>query len=283
MGKLKTTIVDDTFSQKESFQYKLFILVGVNSFLYLVTDQNKNVSLLKEYTFGNRASSQLPGERIHELVKQDGLLRLSYSEVKVAFLGSRQTFVPNRLYNPEQNVTYLEHIADLGASNQVEAHELSLLRAHNIFPIDRASHNYLKQMYPRVEFFHNTSALYMGFHEQAAQNGNSLFLNVRENFAQLFFFKSKELLFSNTFQFQSAKDLVYYVLLVYEQFKLDPKEQSIQVASDFEEGGEYHRSLHRYITHIQPVLPPKGFLFGEKIHKQLSNHLFFDVMSVALC
>ncbi len=283
MGKLTTTIVDDTFNQKQSFQYKLFILAGVNSFLYLVTDQNKQVSLLKEYTFNKRTNTQLPGERIHAIFKDDGLLKLSYAEVKVAFLGSRQTFVPSRLYNPEQKGMYLEHVADLTATSQVEAHELSLLRAHNVFPIDRATHNYLKQMYPRAQFLHNTSALYNGFYQQAEHNSNSLFLNVREEFAQLFFFKSKELLFSNTFQFKSAKDLVYYVLLVYEQYKLDPKVQSIQVASDFAEGGDYHRQLHRYISHIQPVLPPEGFLFGEKVHKQLSNHLFFDVMSIGLC
>lgn len=283
MGKLKTTIVDDTFNQKQSFQYKLFILVGVNSFLYLVTDQNKNVSLLKEYTFGSRTNTQLLGERIHRLFKDDGLLKLSYAEAKVAFLGSRQTFVPNRLYNPEQKTTYLEHVSDIGASKLIEANQLTLLRAYNVFPIDHATHTYLKQMYPRVQFFHNTSALYIGFHQQAVHNGNSLFLNVREEFAQLFFFKNKELLFSNTFQFKSPKDLVYYVLLVYEQFKLDPKVQSIQVASEFEEGGEFHKSLHRYIAHIQPVLPPKGFNFSEKTHKQLSNHLFFDVMSVGLC
>lgn len=281
MGRLKTTIIDELFSQKSANKYELSILIGVDSLLYLVFNQQRHILLLKEYTL--EAASSLQGERILKLFEEDRLLKLPYLSVKVAFLGQKQIFVPNRLYHPDQKRIYLNHVASLSISEVVKSDDLSLLRAQNIYSADRAVLNLMQQMYPRAKYFHCTSALYLGYRQHCEQGKGNVFLNVRDQYLQLFFFQERELLYSNAFKVESADDLVYYTMMLFQQFNLSGKTQKVQVTGDFQENSDYHRSLSRYVKHIYAIKELQDFQSSEATHRQLNAHAFFDLLSIPLC
>ncbi len=284
MIKLKTTIPDEAFNQKRTHQYKLSILIGVDSFSYLVLDNTNRAVLLKEYiTAAANAYSKLPAEQIHELFKQDRLLKLSYAEVKVAFANRKQIFIPNRLYNPEKKSVYLEHAADITVSDHIQSNDITALRSQNVFGADRATLNFLEQMYSKIKSYHIHAALYVGFLAQTDYEKSTLFLNIRDKNVQLFFFQGKELIFSNAFPFKTEKDLTYFVMLIFDQFNLSPQEQVIRVAGDFKESGVYHEALSKHVQYIYPVQVPSNIKFEELTKKRMDNHHYFDLMSIQLC
>ncbi|MEM8524728.1 MAG: DUF3822 family protein [Bacteroidota bacterium] len=281
MGRLTTTIIDEAFSQKSANKYELSILIGVDSFLYLVLNQQRHLLLLKEYSL--EAQNSLQGERILKLFDEDRLLKLPYAAVKVAFLGQKQIFVPNRLYHPDQKRIYLSHVAGLSVSEVVKSDDLSLLRAQNIYATDRAVQNLMQQMYPRAKFFHSTSALYLGYRQHCESGKGNVFLNIRDQYLQLFFFQDRELLYSNAFQVENADDLVYYVMMLFQQFNLPGKTQKVQVTGDFIENSEEHRTLSRYVKQIYAIKELNDLQSSEATRRQLDTHTFFDLLSVPLC
>jgi len=281
LGRLKTTIIDELFSQKNANKYELSILIGVDSFLYLVFNQQRHILLLKEYILG--AENSLQGERILKLFDEDRLLKLPYVTVKVAFLGRKQIFVPNRLYHPDQKRIYLNHVASLSVSEVVKSDDLSLLRAQNIYSTDRAVLNLMQQMYPRAKYYHSTSALYLGYRQHCEQGKGNVFINIRDQYLQLFFFQERELLYSNAFQIENADDLVYYTMMLFQQFNLSGATQKVQVTGDFPENSDYHRTLSRYVKQIYAITEFPNYQHSEVTRNQLSNHTFFDLLSISLC
>lgn len=281
--KLKTTIPNEAFNQKRTHQYKLSILIGVDSFLYLVLDDSNKAVLLKEYVIDkNVPYSKLPAEQIHELFNADRLLKLPYANIKVAFANRKQIFIPNRLYNPAKKEVYLSHSTQIKVSDQIQSNDMTALRAQNIFAADRATLNFLEQMYPQLRCYHIHAVLYNGFLEQTHHERSTFFLNIRDQNAHLFFYQGKELIFSNAFPFKNPEDFVYYVMLVFDQFNLNPKEQTVTVAGNFKESGEYHDLLSQYVQYIQPIQSPANIKFEELPHKRIDSHYYFDVMSIHL-
>jgi len=281
--QLKTTFSDDSFNQKRAHQYKLAILAGSDSLLYLVTDNHQQILLLKEYNFDSKQqATKLIAERIHHVFEQDRLLKLPYASVRTALLGTKHSFIPNRLYNPDRKTTYLEQVVELKSTEGIYSEDVTLLRAQNVYTADRATVNFIGQMFPIVRFSHISSALFLGFREQTRLDKTDIFLSIRDDLAYLYCFQNRELSFANAFSFFSAKDLAYYTLLVYEQFNLSPTTQPLFVGGSFQEGGENHRLLYRYIKFIQPVRLPYTLTFGENAKKEGINHLFFDLMCINL-
>ncbi|NJK83076.1 MAG: DUF3822 family protein [Saprospiraceae bacterium] len=143
--------------------------------------------------------------------------------------------------------------------------------------------NFLEQMFPKVQCLHISSALYLGFLEQTDASESRLFLCFRDQSLYLFLFQGKELIFSNNFHCPSTNDLVYYIMLVFNQFNLHPQQQVVLVSGDFVENGAYHKALSEYVQYIYPVEKPSFMKFTESTENRLNNHAYFDVMSIFMC
>ncbi|MEM9850111.1 MAG: DUF3822 family protein, partial [Bacteroidota bacterium] len=98
-----------------------------------------------------------------------------------------------------------------------------------------------------------------------------------------FLFQGQELLFANAMSIQSPDDVVYYVLMVFNQYNLSKDKQLLQVSGDLLENSDYHRALYRYIKYIKPTASSVNYTYSEANRRQLEKHHFFDLMSVALC
>lgn len=250
----------------------------------MVYDQHQYVLLLKEYLFNQeRTHTQPSGVGILKSVEQDRLLKLPYADIKIAYLSSAQTFVPNRLYHPDQKRIYLDHIAQLSSSEIVRSDDLSLLRAQNIYTVEKTVFNLMQQLFVRAKHYHLSSALYLGYRQCCEAEAKSVFLNIRDHQIQLFLFQEQKLVFYNQFPINSSDDLVYYTLLCYQQHHLSPQTQAIKVSGDFPEGEAYHQALSKHIRYIYPVYTPIDYRYKENHQSVLAQHHFFDLLSIALC
>ena len=90
-------------------------------------------------------------------------------------------------------------------------------------------------------------------------------------------------MYSNAFKVESADDLVYYTMMLFQQFNLSGKTQKVQVTGDFQENSNYHRALSRYVKQIYALTEIQDFQYSEATRRQLSTHAFFDLLSIPLC
>ena len=99
---------------------------------------------------------------------------------------------------------------------------------------------------------------------------------------QIALLEGKNLIFSNSYSYQTSQDFIYHVLLVYNQFNLEPNDIPIHVSGQVIKDSEIFRMLYRYIRRTEIIAAPPTFVFGKKYEK-IPDHFYFDLYSLKLC
>lgn len=265
-----------------TYTYDLSILIGMDRFFYFVTNGLKEVNLFKEERLPYFRKTDFP-TFLKEKIATDDNLNQPYDTVKIAFLNPYTTLVPTTFHLKEHNYTYLEHTTELPQSHIILSDTISDLALQNIYGIEATIFQLLRELYPKANFYHNSTALVCAFRQLALQETQpSIYLNVYPHQFQATVFNQKKLLFYNTFSYQTSKDFIYFVLLIFDQLKLDVEKTSLHIAGQLLEDSEIYRLLYKYIRQVQFVQRPTAYYFGQEFD-MLPTHFHFDLYSLYTC
>ncbi len=275
-GKIKLQISEDNIAGRINLQCELSILIGVDSLSYCIIDQQRQVLLVRE--------CDLSGfKQLGDFFLQDEYLRQSYQNVRTAMVSPYFTFVPNRLYNTAEKRTYLQQISPLSNDMDVRSDEIKSLSVTNVYAIQRDRLDTVRKYLPNSKICHITTALLHGLLSKSkVDTGHSVHIHLNSSRLTMILLDGQSLQFINSYNYQSAKDFLYYVMLVFDQFKLNPEEIPAFVSGHLIKDSEIYPLLHRYLRQLNFISPP-DFLNIGKNWKDQPPHLFFDLFSVSLC
>ena len=274
-------IQEVNFNKKSTSLYDLSILLGVDSFIYCISDSNHQVLALKNYTFdktvNNFSKLKIP---LAEIIKKDSNLQVSYNSVKLALLNKATTLVPQMLYDDKQKASYMDKVTKLKDDQLIKTDQLDRLSANNVYLANRDVTTLLRNTFPNLQIYHAITPLLLGFRQMMSQlTGQNLFGNIRDNLVQLFYFDGHDLVFSNSFEFHSSKDFIYYVMNAYHQFELSPDEIPFYMSGQIVEDSEIYHLLYRYIRNLKKVELPGSLQLGTQMENQ-EPHFYFDLFSL---
>ncbi len=98
--------------------------------------------------------------------------------------------------------------------------------------------------------------------------GKKVFLHVRNNYIDIVILEEDGLLFYNTFEYVTQEDLLYYLLYVFENQKLNPEEVPLVITGNIEKTSQVFELIKTYIRNIS---------FGARI-EAFSYSYLFDTM-----
>ena len=277
MGKVAFEINETSFSKKNTQQYELSILSGMDSLCYYIADAQRNLLVLRRFIPD-------PGEPIFNAFDSDPLLQRSFARVKIGLAHHRACLVPNRLYRESAKESYISGLVDLSPEDSIMTDELSLVDSMVVYAQDPADLAPIMARYPAASFYHLLTPLLKAYAQVAERYaGHQFFVNCRQHSLQIALFNQGDLLFYNTFEYQTASDFVYYVLLVCKQFDLDPDKMDLYYSGWMVEDSKIYHLLFRYVRNVQP-LPPVDLLYqGAQARQQLAFNQYVDLFSLALC
>lgn len=237
--------------------------------------------MLKKIDFEENPSLFSLSKQLEHLFQQEEHLNLPFQSVSIQWIAPHFTIIPNKLYSSEDIKQYLIPLKESPAEEEkYAADRLASVNAHLIYSIPAATKQLLNQQFSRnYQLKHSFTSLIEEFSRQAG-SGKEVFLNIRDYSLQAFFFDNKELIFVNQFTFQSEKDFLYYVLLIYDQFKLNQMEVPLKIAGTLSNDSMIYNQLYRYIRHISFIHLPIIFQSDLDL-KEHPEHLFFDVLHTA--
>lgn len=254
----------------------------MDSFAYMVSDDQQQVLALRDYAL----EAKRQGERLQELeelISRDRYLKPSHRNIRIGFVGKAATFIPERLFNPLEKQNYLRQLTDIGPETNVRADDLLHYHAKIVYAIDRPVESLLRNHFAGGRIFHIHSALLSGLWEVSIPQGTErLIANVHDRSAQVVLLRGRELVFANLFGYESAKDFLYFVMLAYDQFNLDPEKTPLQLCGRLVQDSEIYRLLYRYVRNLQFLQPPAFLRLGEKLGKE-PRHFYFDLLSLVFC
>jgi hypothetical protein len=282
LGRINQDIVEYAFSPKSTLSYDMTLLVGSDSIYYMVNDAQLNVLALRSYHFDFRRDHILRNS-IQDIFLEDELLREPYKSCKIALSSPHFTLIPEKMYDPREHQTYFGDITSLSAHERLMSDPLKAVQMQNVYVADNELLTLLQNYFPNQKSFHTLSALLQGYQRIAEmQAGHQVFVNLRDGLAQIFFFEGRNLIFTNNFMYRTPQDALYYVLMTYEQFKLNPEQTPLGISGALTQDGEIYRLLYRYIRHVHFLKAPSYLHFGNQFTGILP-HAYFDLFSLKLC
>ncbi len=256
----------------------------MDRFFYTINDNQQNILVLKAYQFEEEALS-ISGVKteFQNIFLEDKLLQLSYASTKIAFVNSKFTIVPNRLYDANNINSFLEHLIDLEEEDTTLINPIAFCDSQLLYRINTPFLKLIKNYYPQAKIYHFWKPLLLGYANQTEhQYSNQLFINVVDKSVAISLFKGTALQFCNIYHYKSANDFIYYVMLVFDQFNLKPETTPTNLSGMIVENSEIYHALYRYVRHLNLIKLP-NYVRMSKAFKDIPPHFFFDLYSLRLC
>ena len=284
MGKVDFEVQEDNFVKKYTQTYDLSILIGVDRFCFLVSDPQQNLLLLRNYSIGEDAGviSSLENA-LKEIYISDKVLKLSFKRVRIGLVHEKNTLVPISYFDKDHKSTYLHNVVAYAPKDNIDFDTLKYCNAVNVHATNSNIINQLRGYFPGSHIYHALSPVILGFRKITEhQRGNQICLNIRDRIMQILLFDGGNFLFGNSFRYQSSKDFIYYVMLIFDQFNLKPESDVVHLAGSVIENSEIYHLLYRYIRHINIIPAPSYYRLGKRLSKS-PVHFYFDLFSLKLC
>lgn len=282
MSRINQDIVEYSFAAQATTSYELSVLIGADSIYYMVNDGQLNILALKSFHADHSKNKSII-ELLKSVFFEDRHLKESYRSTKIVITTPHFTLVPSKFYNSSEHETYLKNITPLSENDWIMKDDFKNQAFKNVFVGDKQLINFIQTIFPQHCTIHHVStALIEGFQKVAElRQGHQVFANIRDGLVQILFFDGKDLVFANSYPFQFSQDLVYYLMMVYEQFKLNPETIPLSISGYLTQDSDIFKFIYRYIRHVNFIQAPLYFRFGQQF-TGIPQHFYFDLFSVKL-
>ncbi len=278
-----TSIFESNFNKKLSSTYDLSALVSEDRFYFMVHNAQREMVLLRNYQKHHSDSAIGLVDLLESVFDKDDVLHLPFQSSKIAVFNQKQTLIPSKLFLENEKATYLEKVTDLLPGDVLQSNKIDALELEIVYALDMEEKASIVKYFGNLKLYHGISSFLSGVFKLAEQRkGNQIYLNLRDKLLHIVLFEDNALLFSNIFSFSASQDVLYYVMLVFDQFGLDPKTTPLFLSGQIVKDSEVYNLLYRYIEQVQFIDAPEFLEFGPAA-KELAKHQFYDLFSLILC
>ena len=250
----------------------LFVLIGANRFSYFITSQDKTVVASN--------TINLAMYKLETIFEGNDDLQHHFNTVKVAFQNPYLTLVPNLLYKEADAAIYLEKSFRIPQQHYFLTDNLPTFQCQNVYLAPIETYNLLLNKFQKVDFKHISTGLLINWQQKAVQlNNKSVFINVNPTNFQIAVFNRDKLLIWNIYEYKTAKDFLYFVLLVFKQINLNVELEKVFLCGIVTKEAEIYNSLYAYIRNVEFLERTSSYQFPFDFDLQ-PNHTNFDLFSI---
>jgi hypothetical protein len=151
---------------------------------------------------------------------------------------------------------------------------------HNVFGVTSEILALFEEHLPGFHLMHFSTVLMRSLESHAkAHPGHQVYLYFRNKRIRILLFDNGLVKFNNSYKFSGVKDVLYYLLMVFQQHGLDNAQTPVFILGQLMKDSELFRLLYRYIAKLfffEHEAPTK---MGNKLYK-MPSWFFYDVLSL---
>lgn len=206
-------------------------------------------------------------------------LEWKYATRICAFSTLEATLVPKRLFNAADLAPYFRLLLNDVDKYQLGHSPIPSIDGYLVWAVSEEVYGLMGHYFHPNQCMHLAESLINSLTLRAPADTFGVFCNIRGQELQLFVFDRGQLAYYNFFYFTKPSDLLYYVLLAYKQFDLNPLQTALNIAGTLAEDSEIYRLLQRYFRTIIMLQPEQGWVLPPEA-QNLPAHFWFDVSTV---
>jgi hypothetical protein len=236
---------------------------------------------------GTWTASMPYGKQISEftslLVREFPFLTGKWEQIRIACFSPGLTLIPESLYKEE----YMAELAGFCQARDdapVFMDYLQTLKGYGLYVLPEQLDEKLQALFPGHKRMHSGSILIESILTKMTQ-GNlqvDVFLHFRATYLELLLFDKRQVIYYQTFSFQTTEDLMYYLFYVMQQFKLDQLTAKVVCAGNADADSLLFRYLSSFFRHISFAGVCEEYKYSEDFG-DIPLHPFYNLLHINSC
>lgn len=287
---------DPGLDKQKVYEYELSVRLRAGSLSYCILDTNTNKFLhLEAWELAVPERKILvPGEpepadfaRIIELLENDlAWLSSEFSHTRVIIDQGKSTLVPQVLFKEEEiQAVYDFNIAGGPHSpDELRHDQLKPLNTCSVYHVPPAMDAMIQKYFRGCRVFHYSTAFIQAIYLEYMNkvNEKTLFVNASGGRMDILRLKGKKLEYYNSFNYNTAEDLMYYLIFVVEQLSLNPENVELVFMGEIDKHSGLSDVAKKYVRNVSFATRNDDFRYSF-VFDQLPGQYYFNLLNASLC
>lgn len=273
-------IHEPQFNPYQTDDCSLRLTLGQDGAAYIVTDSRDNVLVWATHPWESRIVIEQLHKRLQALVRQDTVLQGNFAKTTVAITSPQTVLMPTEWFEPWETRLYVTRNLGEELLNQVTKHESYLpFGTQLIYALPQPLIFAVTTCFTQVKLQHSHLAILEAARLTAVRKQHvCVYAYARSGSLTVCVADEKQLFLLNKYSYQTTKDFLYFILLVYQQLNLNTKHTPLVLAGELVQESDIFKTLHLYIRHIDWATRPEHYHVGNLAQAQVPPHFFNDLL-----
>jgi hypothetical protein len=275
---------DGDFIADSAFRYHFYLSIAKHKVSCIIADPlNLKVISLKTFSSPDVDFLQINYDDWKQL--QDVLqeIKPAYKSKIVLIDNDSCLIAPESLCNIIELEAYYQLHKPILNNSQMLYSKLHIFNTTAVFNLRNETIKFIRFEMPNADLLHQ-SQLFMKaiVKSQIEEKENKIFVNVHQEFIEVLATDGQNLLFYNTFKYDTETDFIYYILSVAEQRGMESNQIQILLFGDITNSDNAFEMLKKYAARVQFGDKLQQYFYPEA-YNQFSSHQHFVLSSCLLC
>lgn len=270
--------------QNYNYTTEISIQVSLSGFSFCIySPDNFLIRAFRFYKFKHAIILEDILNGIEDVLKKDELLRLPQKKARVIFTGRKSTMVPYEFFSTEQLKQLLEFNHPLEDLEEIHYNDIKFIESFLAFAMPTYAAGMITERIKNVEFYNQSAPLLYYASQLIKENkGDGVIISLNKEFFDIIVVQNNALKFINTFLYVNSIDLLYFILYVCKQLKIDAKKITFHLAGEESDKAELTNDLYDYIPNLKKIDTLHGVALSDSLGKiDASRH--FTLLHLAKC
>ena len=267
-------------SQEIKINPSTLLTIKLSSFdAALVLSNSFDDSIIKyfHYNFDQKILPEKLSEKLNAILKESEIDQSKIINVKLIICNKLSSLVPDNLFEEKLSLEYLKFNSKL-LENDFAAHDfIKEIDAVNVYLPYVNVNNYILENFGSFDFYHYSTLLIKKLVKYNKEKESSLYANLQEEDFQVLIIKKNKLLYYNNFDFNTKEDILYFLLFVIEQNKIDINKSKLFLIGKINVESEAYLLISKFIENIEIIDFKENYI--NKVH-MLENDTEIDFLII---
>lgn len=264
MGRTIDIQYNDPAAIERAVELKLSVLLESDSFFYWATDENNEVVRIEQV----------------EGLDLNPLQALDPQTINVSFTHATGYLIPGIMHDPRLVASMMQttDVVNEWTSFKLDQPDAFLYLPKNECPPEpRLKGSPISSFQPLTRYF-----LFPSFSGKGLLDNAFVHLHIMESLVYLAVYRGGKLLLWQSVPLDSAYELQYYTLLIFDQFKMDRKEIPLLLSGRLAAGSQMYNLLYPYFAQIRWATFPDD-PGTPKLPGTIPSHYLADLWLIHQC
>ncbi len=274
-------------SFQSGFRNKHFLSLEISSktFSYCILDIDRyQYRLMESYEFHSPVGMDAFLHIIEEIVSGNEFLVSDFERVTAMYVSPQSVFIPSDFYQEKEKDNYLgfNHLVENGSITCSD--KLHILDAYAVYPLPASLKHTLDNLFEKYRLRHFSSALIESVLYDIRYGGceADMFIHVQNQYFEILILKEGNLVYFNSFEYQTWDDILYYLFYVIEQCNETAENINLLMIGQASMDSSLYKNLKPYFKSVDFGRRSDLFKYDD-VFDEIPHHYFYNLLNVNAC